>query len=163
VPRAERLRDLPRNRPAHALGRRRGRPLEGRPARPRRLVPGRRRRTGVRHRQLRPRQHPPAPALLRPGRRQAALAPPVHRHRADLTAYDPADGAERWRFAHDGISMIPSPTAADGRVYVAAGDLLAVEPPENGSPGRVAWRSNRLRTGMGSPLVHGGRVYTVSP
>jgi outer membrane protein assembly factor BamB len=95
--------------------------------------------------------------LARGGRTELVFA-----SRAGLTAYDPADGSERWRFAHDNLSMIPSPSVADGRFFVSAGDLIAVQPPDDAGPARLLWRSNRLRTGMGSPLVHGGRVYTVT-
>jgi outer membrane protein assembly factor BamB len=79
-----------------------------------------------------------------------------------LTALDPRTGRERWAYADQELTRIPSPVAGPGLVLVAARDeLLALRPGKGAAPERV-WRSTRLKTTTATPLVYQGRVYVVN-
>ncbi len=80
----------------------------------------------------------------------------------EVTALDPATGAERWTYPGQGAfpdPSVPSPAFAEGLVVLAGG--LALRPTDGRSP-EVAWRSSRLRPAYASPLCYRGRVYAVN-
>ena len=78
-----------------------------------------------------------------------------------LSAVDPADGREVWAF-DNGASTIPSTTVADGRLFVPSRGLTALEPAADGSAPRQLWQASTLRPDTSSPVVFGGRTYTLN-
>jgi outer membrane protein assembly factor BamB len=92
---------------------------------------------------------------------RGAAAEVVFQSGAEVSGYDVATGKKLWTFAGKGLSTIPSPTFADGLLYVP-GQRFQVVRPEAGKEPAAAWESKKLPTGYASPVVHGGRVYTLS-
>ncbi len=79
--------------------------------------------------------------------------------RRGLAAVVPHSGEVVWE--HEaGCHSMASVVAADGRIYLPAGGLEALE--ISGGVPRLLWRQQRLVCGAGSPVVHQGRVYTVN-
>jgi outer membrane protein assembly factor BamB len=79
----------------------------------------------------------------------------------ELTAYDPATGAKLWSFDGEQLSEIPSPVVAGDLVLAAARGMLALRPKGAGSA-EIVWTTPKLSTAAPTPLVDGGRVYTVN-
>jgi outer membrane protein assembly factor BamB len=82
--------------------------------------------------------------------------------RHDLSAYDPRTGAILWTHPGGSLDSIASPVAGEGRIYVPAGEMLAIEPGSADSAPRVLWKAARLRASTASPLHYDGRVFAVS-
>lgn len=74
-----------------------------------------------------------------------------------LYAIDVDTGTQKWTFQTGGKVM--SPTAADGTVYVGAGDYLYALDTKTGS---LQWRVGLYRRVLSSPLVVEGTVYAGS-
>lgn len=82
--------------------------------------------------------------------------------RTDLTAYDPATGKQRWTYKANGLSSIPSPTAANGVLVVPGNEMVALRPGKDGAAPEVLWKNNKLRTSYATPLVYRDRLYLVT-
>ncbi len=77
-----------------------------------------------------------------------------------IQAIEMVSGRSLWTYT-DGASTIPSSCAADGVLYVPSHGMTALQPSGEGAPSQL-WRSNQLSPGTGSPLVSGGRIYTIN-
>jgi outer membrane protein assembly factor BamB len=76
-----------------------------------------------------------------------------------LTAHDPLTGEQKWSY-DSGCSIIPSVTAANGRIYLPANGLTVLDAGEGSAPS-LAWESNKVVPGNSSPVVDGDKVYTL--
>ncbi|MBX9580403.1 MAG: PQQ-binding-like beta-propeller repeat protein [Gemmataceae bacterium] len=76
------------------------------------------------------------------------------------TAYDAATGQQRWVYK-EAPGNIPTASLADGLLYYPAGGVSAVRLGEAGVEGKPVMTSRLARPGMASPLVYGGKVFTV--
>ena len=85
-----------------------------------------------------------------------------------FAAYDPATGAEIWRCAHGGYSVVPRPVVGSGLVFLVTGyddpELYAVRPGGHGdvTQTHVAWTLKRAVPHNPSPLFVDGLLYIVS-
>ncbi|MEM6329604.1 MAG: PQQ-binding-like beta-propeller repeat protein [Planctomycetota bacterium] len=86
-----------------------------------------------------------------------------------MVAYDPDTGDELWRVDHgSGFSIVPRPVSDGERVYFSSGYpmklMFAVRLGGRGdvTQTHVAWRSRRQTPTQPSPVLVGGRMYTVS-
>jgi outer membrane protein assembly factor BamB len=78
-----------------------------------------------------------------------------------LSGHDLATGRQLW--VHDGeTNCIPSCSVHGGLVFLPAEGVTALRPGAGGAPPEVVWRSSKLRPGMSSPLIHGGKLYALS-
>ncbi len=78
-----------------------------------------------------------------------------------ISAHDPLTGKELWSFAAK-CNDITSATAAEGVVYVPASGVQALRVNSDLSRVEPLWNSPKLTFGAASPIVHGGRIYTVN-
>ena len=78
-----------------------------------------------------------------------------------LSAHEPATGKEVWRFK-DACSGIPSAAADGDTVYVPAGGMAALRPATGTSEPSVLWKAANLQPASASPIVSGGRVFTIN-
>src|SRR5204863_5180093 len=78
-----------------------------------------------------------------------------------LVAHDPASGKELWKHDQPGSLTIPSAAVSDGVVYLPANGLTALRPQPGSQAVEVLWDSNTLGSSSSSPVVYGGRVYSV--
>ena len=98
------------------------------------------------------------PLILRRGGREEVLL----QSRREATAYDARTGERVWSHEAE-LHAIPSPVAGDGRVFLTAPEIIALDPPAAaGEAPRVAWKAQRLRPSTSSPLVYEGKVYSIS-
>ncbi len=98
------------------------------------------------------------PAVLRVGGRvDAAFAT-----NKEVTAYDPDTGAVRWTHTGFGPSTVASPgPAGDGLLVVPGRQLYLLRPGADGTTPEVVWKTRKVHEGYASPVVYGGRVYSV--
>lgn len=80
----------------------------------------------------------------------------------DMTAYDPATGKEIWTYKKGGLSRIPSVTFAEGLLLCPGKEMHAIEPGTKKTKPSVAWQERKLQCGYASPLVHNGKIYTLT-
>jgi len=76
-----------------------------------------------------------------------------------VVAYDPATGKEIWRCKGMSETVVPSPVAADGLVYVTSGrdgPTMAIDPTGHGD---VSETHVRMRANTGGPYVPSPLVY----
>lgn len=78
-----------------------------------------------------------------------------------LLAVEPATGREVWNYA-EGASTVTSSATADGLIFVPSFGITAIKPPAPGKAPETVWRAGNLRPGTSSPVVAGGRVYTIN-
>ncbi|HMP02396.1 MAG TPA: PQQ-binding-like beta-propeller repeat protein [Gemmatales bacterium] len=81
----------------------------------------------------------------------------------NLAVLDAATGKEKWRYAAEGLSTIPSAIVGPDGILVPggrAGELVLVRPSGDGQPA-VAWRQ-RLRTRYATPLRLADKVYAIT-
>lgn len=98
------------------------------------------------------------PLLLRRAGREEVLL----QSRREITAYDARTGERRWSHEAE-LNAIPSPIAGEGRVFLPAQEVIALDPPAaEGEAPRVAWKAPRLRSSTASPLLYEGKVYSIS-
>lgn len=81
----------------------------------------------------------------------------------ELTAYEVASGKVLWQYRGTGLSAIKSPTAGDGRVFVAGEKLIALRPEGSGSAPVEEWQSGTPAQGYASPVYHQGHIYYLTP
>lgn len=82
--------------------------------------------------------------------------------RSRLTAHDPDSGKELWDYeapCHSTASAV----AADGRIYLPAAGLHALQCAPGAKNVKPLWIEDRLRSGNASVMVHDDRVYTIKP
>ncbi|MFQ3594230.1 MAG: PQQ-binding-like beta-propeller repeat protein [Gemmataceae bacterium] len=75
-------------------------------------------------------------------------------------ALDIKTGQPVWSFATPGLSTIPSPTYADGVLYLTSGrgSVIAVKPQTNGK-GEELFKADNVLSGYPSPVVYQGKLY----
>ncbi len=78
-----------------------------------------------------------------------------------LTCVDPMTGSVLWTYG-DGASTIPSSVASQGVIYAPSHGLTALKPAASGGAPEQLWRSEQINPSTGSPLVLGGKVYTLN-
>jgi outer membrane protein assembly factor BamB len=84
-----------------------------------------------------------------------------------VQAYDPATGRELWRCQGNTQEVIPTPVVGYGMVFCAsgrAGPTLAIRPGGSGdvTGSHLMWTSPRGSPFVPSPILYGGRIYTVN-
>jgi outer membrane protein assembly factor BamB len=81
---------------------------------------------------------------------------------AELTAHDPATGAELWSYASNTDGITSSVVDKD-RVYLptAGSGLRALQLSDGTSPS-VVWTQNKLNYGAASPVLCEGKIYTIN-
>ena len=85
--------------------------------------------------------------------------------------YDLETGKELWVARYEGWSAVPRPVAADGMVFVCAGVIkpsmmaIRLDKAQGDITGTdaVAWSTTKKVPDMPSPLLVGGRFYTMTP
>lgn len=98
-----------------------------------------------------------SPALFRTpqGRNVVLLQSP-----GMLTAHDPKSGEQIWQFEAD-CQTIPTAVGTDGRVYVPAKGVTALDLSDGTAP-KVLWDSNQLNPSPASPIIAGKRIYAMN-
>jgi outer membrane protein assembly factor BamB len=77
-----------------------------------------------------------------------------------LLLLEPERGEIRWEHAARG-SLIPSPTIAQGRVFLPAAGLTVIGLPDADGKAEVVWEDSRLGPQSASPIVGLGKVFVV--
>ncbi|MGI9457029.1 MAG: PQQ-binding-like beta-propeller repeat protein, partial [Aeoliella sp.] len=84
-------------------------------------------------------------------------------------AYDPKDGGEIWRVDHgNGFSLVPRPVVEGDHVYCCTGfngvGLVSVRLGGAGDVTKthVEWQHRQQAPTQPSPIIHMGRIYTIS-
>jgi outer membrane protein assembly factor BamB len=78
-----------------------------------------------------------------------------------LSGHDLATGRQLW--VHDAsTNCVPSCAVLGNLVFLPTEGVTALRPGSGEAPPEVVWRSSKLRPGMSSPLVHGGKLYALS-
>ncbi|OWK34830.1 PQQ-binding-like beta-propeller repeat protein [Fimbriiglobus ruber] len=77
----------------------------------------------------------------------------------ELAAYNVETGAKTWAAKTGG--SIPSPTLVEDEILVPGGGVSLAKLGTGGL--KEQWKSNRLQTGMSSPLYYEGHVYAAAP
>ena len=104
-----------------------------------------------------------SPVVIRAGKRDELIVS----SQARVIAYDPDRGRELWR-CHGNLSEVtPTPAAGEGLVFTSsgrAGPTLAIRPGGSGNVSRthVMWKSPKGSPFVPSPLLYGGRLYTIN-
>ena len=83
----------------------------------------------------------------------------------ELVAYDAANGQRRWSYSGEGgRSEIPSPIVGPkGEVLTPGGELVALQPGDEGQSPKVLWKANKLKGGgFPTPVYYQGHVYAVN-
>jgi outer membrane protein assembly factor BamB len=78
-----------------------------------------------------------------------------------LISYDAANGDKRWTYK-GGAGSIPTAALDGDSLYLPVAGVSKVKLNDTGVVGEPEWKTAALQTGMSSPLVYGGRVYTLS-
>jgi len=80
-----------------------------------------------------------------------------------LSGHDPRTGQTKWTFEDEKCNMISSPLPAGGDVIlvpVGFSGLAAMKLSSNAGP-EVLWKSLKIGSGMSTPVVADGRVYSL--
>ncbi len=77
-----------------------------------------------------------------------------------LVAYDAATGGERWAFK-GGAGQVPVGVFANDSVYLPVGGVSKFKLGEKGVTEKADWAVKEMQLGYTSPVVYGGRVFTV--
>ncbi len=77
-----------------------------------------------------------------------------------LTAYDSATGSDRWTFKAGGGS-IPIGVIDGDAIYLPVGGVTKFKIDDKGISEKSEWAAKDMTTGYPSPVVYGGRVFTV--
>src|SRR5262249_4107037 len=80
---------------------------------------------------------------------------------ADLTAYDPETGKQRWTYKGD-LSTIPSPVPGREIILTPNNGVTALRPVTGKESPEGLWENKKLGTQTGSPLYYDGRVYAIN-
>lgn len=76
-----------------------------------------------------------------------------------LTAYDAANGKQRWNF-REGRGSIPTGVLEGDSLYLPVGGVSKFKLTNQGLIEKPEWSAATLRPGMPSPLVYAGKVFT---
>ncbi len=105
------------------------------------------------------------PIIIQVGGREEVILSTAGR----LVAYDPASGKPLWLSKGLGPSIYTSPVWGDGVVFAAAGGpgggpAIAVKPGGSGdvTASHGVWRLERVKSAIGSGVIHDGHLYTIS-
>lgn len=84
-----------------------------------------------------------------------------------VTSYDPATGKLLWWVRGSTMETTPTPAVGEGLVFCPsgrAGPTLAIRPGGQGdvTDTHVAWQTGRGSPFIPSPMLYGGRLYTVN-
>ncbi len=77
-----------------------------------------------------------------------------------LTAHDPKSGEQAWQFEAE-CQTIPTAVGVDGRVYLPAKGVTALDLSEGTAP-KVLWDSAQLNPNPASPIVADKRIFTLN-
>ncbi|MCX7425946.1 MAG: PQQ-binding-like beta-propeller repeat protein [Planctomycetia bacterium] len=77
-----------------------------------------------------------------------------------LSAHDPQTGKQLWQYAAE-CHTISSPVGHDGRAYLPAWGLDAIEYDAAAGQSRLLWRQPRMAADNASPVIAGGRAYVI--
>jgi len=80
---------------------------------------------------------------------------------ARLTAHEPSTGDQIWSYEST-CASISSAVAVDGVVYVPSEGLTALRHLPDARASELLWQDIKLGPGSPSPVVHAGRVYSLS-
>ncbi len=80
--------------------------------------------------------------------------------RKELSGWDPQRGEKLWAYEAS-CHTTASATTWDGKVYLPAEGLHALQYDSARRQVELLWREPRLRSENASPVVHDGRVYTI--
>jgi outer membrane protein assembly factor BamB len=78
-----------------------------------------------------------------------------------LSVVDAHTGEEAWYYA-DGAATMASSVLADGVLFVPSRGVTALKPAKAGEKPEVLWQNSQFSPGAASPVVVGGRLYTVN-
>lgn len=78
-----------------------------------------------------------------------------------LQAVDPVSGSRVWAYT-EGASTSSSGVVSGGTVYVPSSGITALAPPPSGGTPEQLWRSKQTNPATISPLVLGGRLYSIN-
>ena len=78
-----------------------------------------------------------------------------------LSAYDATNGEKRWTYK-GGSGSIPTAALDGDSLYLPVAGVSKVKLNDSGVVGEPDWKTASLQMGMSSPLVYGGRVYTLN-
>lgn len=78
-----------------------------------------------------------------------------------VSAIDPATGKTVWNYS-DKAATIPSSVVAEGILLVPSLGITALRPRSDSNEPEELWRSSRLRPATPSPVVLGGRIFTIN-
>ncbi len=84
-----------------------------------------------------------------------------------VTAYNPATGAELWYARGNTFEAIPTPVVGHGLIFCSsgrAGPTLAIRPGGSGDVTRthIAWRASKGSPFVPAPVLHGDYLYMVN-
>lgn len=77
-----------------------------------------------------------------------------------LTLVDARTGNELWTYKAE-CEGIPSPVVENGAAYVPSGGMTKLKLAGTSQP-EAEWTNNKLGPGAASPVLHGGRLYTIN-
>jgi len=77
-----------------------------------------------------------------------------------LAAFNPQTGKRVWQYEAS-CHTIASATTSGDRIYLPANGLHALQYDPAARNARLLWYKQRMRSGNSSPVVHGGRTYTI--
>src|SRR6266511_3278570 len=105
------------------------------------------------------------PIVIKAGGHEELIMNFPHR----LAAYDPKTGKQLWLSKGLGGTIYASPLWGEGAVValsagMGSGSGIAVKPGGSGdvTESRRLWRLDRVKSGIGSGVIHGGHLYTIS-
>lgn len=78
-----------------------------------------------------------------------------------LVALEPKTGKEVWSYSL-ACSGMTSSALADGKLFVPANGVTALDISTNPTAPQLLWESSKLATSGASAVVHDGRVYTIN-
>ena len=78
-----------------------------------------------------------------------------------LSAIEPRTGKEVWYYT-DGAATIPSSTFAGGVFYAASKGITALRPSAGEPHPEQLWQSGQLSPATASPIVIGGKIFTLN-
>lgn len=78
-----------------------------------------------------------------------------------LSVVDPLTGEEAWYYP-DGAATMASSVLADGVLFVPSRGIAAMKPVKGGGQPDIVWQNPQLTPGAASPIVLGGRIFTVN-
>ncbi len=97
-----------------------------------------------------------SPLILRESSRNLV----VLQSKSGLDAIDARTGKAAWSYT-DGASTIPSSVSDGETLFAVSQGITALRPSASGPPSQL-WRSGQLTPATASPVVHGGRLYTLN-